>query len=101
MTFWAFLDRQLARMGARGWLVVGLYALTWRCLTLIHGNQAFAKLEEIVIQGLVIQGFLGLAAAFYFAASKGGVEMAERNQGLVEDQARANPPIADEPPSKK
>jgi hypothetical protein len=95
MTFWAFLDRQIARMGTRGWLVVGLYALTWRSLTMIHGNPAFAKLEEIVIQGLVIQGFLGLAAAFYFAASKGGVEMADRNQSLVEEQARANPPIDD------
>jgi hypothetical protein len=93
MTFWQFCDRQLGRMGTRGWLVIGLYALTWRSLTLIHSNPAFAKLEEIVIQGLVIQGFLGLAGAFYFAASKGGTEMSERNQSLIEDQARANPPI--------
>lgn len=94
MTFWQFLDRQLERMGARGWLVLGLYALTWRCLSLIHGVKEFAKLEEIVIQGLVIQGFLGLTVAFYFAASKGGVEMADRNQKLVEDNAKANPPIS-------
>lgn len=91
MTFWDFLDRQISRMGTRGWLVVGLYALTWRSLTLIHGLPQFAKLEEIVIQGLVIQGFLGLAAAFYFAASKGGTDMADRNQSLVEKQASAAP----------
>jgi hypothetical protein len=100
VTFWDFLDRQIARMGTRGWMSVGLYVLTWYSLHLIHGNPAFLKLEEIIVQGLVMQGFLGLILAFYFAASKGGVEMADRNQSLVEKQANASPPITDEKDAK-
>jgi hypothetical protein len=91
MTFWDFLDRQISRMGTRGWLTAGLYIMAWHSLDMIHGRPEFAKLEEILVQALVIQGFLGLAAAFYFAASKGGVEMADRNQSLVEAQAKASP----------
>lgn len=84
MNGWQFLDAQIARLGRfvdrifdieiRAWIAIGAYGLVVYSLSLIHNNPAFAKLEELIIQALVIQVFVTGVVGFYFAASSAGTE---------------------------
>lgn len=58
---------------------------------------ANVKLFELLAQGIVMQGFLQLVGAYYFTASKSGVELAERNAGIVEASATASNVLAANP----
>lgn len=81
---------------ARERMATGLYALVCSVLVMLYVNPALAevKLFELIAQGIVMQGFLQLAGAYYFNASKSGVEMAERNQRVIEASATASSDLA-------
>ena len=102
MTFWQFLDRQIGRLDIRVLLTAGLYVMAWHALNMIHGVKGFEKLEELLVQALVIQGFLGLILAFYFAANQGDAVRSE-NTGkfadAMKEQAKATTAAAGVAPS--
>lgn len=108
MNVWQYLDsradrkleirklRQPVRIDARGWIGIGVYILTIGVLAMIVlfpslRNDEFFKTLATLIVGAYIKDVVSWA----YQATKGGGELAERNATLVEEQARASPPIGD------
>jgi len=83
---------------ARGWIGIGVFALSVMLLTMMYNSAAFRNDEFIqTIATLVIgTGFVGGVVAWAYAATKGGGELADRNASIVEQQAKASPPISSE-----
>lgn len=79
---------------ARGWMAIGLFVEVNFIIGAMVFNPELAAVDlfKSLAQAIVLQGFLQLAAAFYFTASKGGTDMAERNQAIVEQQAQSGTP---------
>ncbi|MBS7669318.1 hypothetical protein [Croceicoccus gelatinilyticus] len=71
MTFWQFVDRRLDRMHwprARTVAGAGSFLMTLIVLLMIYVQPELAKddLFKMLAQGVVIQGFVGLAMPFWF-----------------------------------
>lgn len=91
-------DRPWWAPDARGWIGIGVFALSVMLLTMMYNSSAFRNDEFVqTIATLVIgTAFVGGVVAWAYAATKGGGELAERNAGIVEKQAIASPPISEE-----
>lgn len=74
MTFWDFLDRQLARIRAEHVAGAGVFILTGIVLALIATWPELAKddLFKTLAQAVVVQGLVGLAMASWFTKKAGG-----------------------------
>jgi multisubunit Na+/H+ antiporter MnhB subunit len=85
---------------ARGWIGIGVFALSVLLLAMMYRNTAFRNDEFIqTIATLVIgTAFVGGVVAWAYAATKGGGELAERNADIVKKQAEASPPISEDKP---
>lgn len=83
---------------ARGWIGIGVFALSVMLLAMMYNSAAFRNDEFVqTIATLVIgTAFVGGVVAWAYAATKGGGELAERNAGILEKQADAFPPIFDD-----
>ncbi|HEX8415640.1 MAG TPA: hypothetical protein VF637_17435 [Sphingomicrobium sp.] len=81
---------------ARGWIGIGVFALSVMLLTMMYRSSAFRNDEFIqTIATLVIgTAFVGGVVAWAYAATKGGGELADRNASIIEKQAEASPPIS-------
>lgn len=73
MTFWDFLDRQLARVRAEHVAGAGVFILTGVVLALIATWPELAKddLFKTLAQAVVVQGLVGLAMASWFTKKAG------------------------------
>ncbi len=92
-------DRPWWAPDARGWIGIGVFALSVMLLTMMYNSSAFRNDEFIqTIATLVIgTAFVGGVVAWAYAATKGGGELADRNASIIEKQAIASPPISEEP----
>lgn len=68
MSFWDFLDRQLARIRGDAIAGAGIFVLTFVVLYMVA---AYPKLSEnelfkMLAQAIVVQGLVGLAMAAWF-----------------------------------
>lgn len=72
MTFWDFLDRQLARVRAEHVAGAGVFILTGLVFALVAAWPALAKddLFKTLAQAVVVQGLVGLAMASWFTNRK-------------------------------
>ena len=76
---------------ARGWISIASFMLTVMVLWMLvafpelRGDDYFKSIATLIIG----TGWINGALAWAFAATKGGGELAERNQRLVEQQAAA------------
>ena len=79
---------------ARGWVGLGVYAMAAWCIVSLALWPDIAEHEftKLIYQGIILQAFVQSVVGFYFIASKSGVDLAERNQGIVE-AAAANPTV--------
>jgi multisubunit Na+/H+ antiporter MnhB subunit len=120
MNVWQFLDRRATRrqalrlarirhprtrlklIDARGWVGIGVYGLSVMLIWMMAAfpellkNEFFKTIATLIIGTAFVNGVVSWA----YSATKAGGELADRNAKLVEDQARANPPI-DEGKAKK
>ena len=73
MTFWDFLDRQLARVRAEHVAGAGVFILTGLVFALVAISPALAKddLFKTLAQAVVVQGLVGLAMASWFTTKRG------------------------------
>ena len=83
---------------ARGWIGIGVFALSVMLLAMMYNSSSFRNDEFIqTIATLVIgTAFVDGVVAWAYAATKGGGELAERNAGILEKQADASPPISED-----
>jgi hypothetical protein len=74
MTFWDFLDRQLARVRAEHVAGAGVFILTGAVFALVTLKPELAKddLFKTLAQAVVVQGLVGLAMASWFTVKRGG-----------------------------
>lgn len=84
---------------ARGWIGLGSYGLVVLVIVLIWADRTLLDNDffKVIATAIVLTGWNGGPLSWAYAATKAGGEMAERNQTLVEDQAKASPPISKEP----
>lgn len=68
MTFWDFLDRQLARIRGDAVAGAGIFALTVVILIMVANFPKLAdnELFKTLAQAIVVQGLVGLAMAAWF-----------------------------------
>lgn len=68
MTFWEFLDRQIARISPSGVAGAGIFALTGVVLYMLGTKPELAEqdLFKTLAQAIVVQGLVGLAMAAWF-----------------------------------
>jgi multisubunit Na+/H+ antiporter MnhB subunit len=74
---------------ARGWIGIGVFALSVMLLSMMYRSSSFRNDEFVqTIATLVIgTAFVGGVVAWAYAATKGGGELADRNATIVEKQA--------------
>jgi hypothetical protein len=74
---------------ARGWIGLGVFALSTMLLWMMYADQAFREDEFVqTIATLVIgTGLVGGVIAWAYSATKNGGELADRNAAMVERQA--------------
>lgn len=72
MTFWDFLDRQLARVRAEHVAGAGVFILTGLVFALVAMSPDLAKddLFKTLAQAVVVQGLVGLAMASWFTTKR-------------------------------
>ncbi|RVT93682.1 hypothetical protein [Sphingomonas crocodyli] len=86
----------LPRPDARGWIGIGVYALVVMVLVMLAALPELRQDEYFkTVATLIVGAFIKDVVAWAYAATKGGGELAERNASLVEQQAKASPPISD------
>lgn len=68
MTFWEFLDRQIARVKPSGVAGAGIFVLTFVVLWMLRDDRTLAEndLFKTLAQAIVVQGLVGLAMAAWF-----------------------------------
>jgi len=68
MTFWDFLDRQIARVKPSGVAGAGIFVLTFVVLWMLRDDRTLADndLFKTLAQAIVVQGLVGLAMAAWF-----------------------------------
>jgi len=68
MTFWDFLDRQIARVKPSGVAGAGIFILTGVVLWMLRDDRTLADndLFKTLAQAIVVQGLVGLAMAAWF-----------------------------------
>ena len=68
MTFWDFLDKQLARITGGAVAGAGIFMLTGVVLWLAAANPELRQDElfRVLAQAIVVQGLIGLAMASWF-----------------------------------
>lgn len=73
MTFWEFLDRQLARLRVEQVAGAGVFLLTILIFHMIRKEPALADndLFKTLSQAVVVQGLIGLAMAAWFTTKRG------------------------------
>jgi hypothetical protein len=85
---------------ARGWVMIASFTLVLIILLMIwtvpdlRDDEFFKNLAILIVGTAWING----AVSWAFAATKQGGELADRNASLVEQQAKASPPISDPNP---
>ena len=74
MTFWAFLDRQIARISPSGVAGAGIFVLTGVVLYMLAKDRTLAgnDLFKTLAQAIVVQGLVGLAMAAWFTKKDEG-----------------------------
>lgn len=74
MTFWEFLDRQIARISPSGVAGAGIFALTGVVLYMLGTKPELAEqdLFKTLAQAIVVQGLVGLAMAAWFTKKDEG-----------------------------
>lgn len=72
MTFWAFLDRQFARLRVEHVAGCGVFLLTALVFWMLAVNPALADndLFKTLSQAVVVQGLVGLAMAAWFTTKR-------------------------------
>lgn len=83
---------------ARGWIGIGVFAMSVLLLLLMYSSREF-RADEFVqtVATLVIgTGFVGGVVAWAYAATKTGGELADHNARIVRDAAA---PVKVEPPA--
>jgi hypothetical protein len=85
---------------ARGWISLASFFLTVMVLWMLVAfpelrRDEFFKSIAVLIIGT---GWINGALSWAFSATKSGGELAERNASIVEQQAKASPPISEERP---
>lgn len=82
---------------ARGWIGIGSYMLVVLVIGLISADRSLLDNDffKVIATAIVLTGWNGGPLSWAYAATKNGGELADRNQSLVEQQAKASPPIAD------
>lgn len=93
MTTWRWPD-------ARGWIGLGSFALTVTTLAMILFDRTLLRDDffKVIATAIILNGWNSGPLAWAYAATKAGGELAERNQGIIERQAKASPPIAEDKP---
>lgn len=73
MTFWEFLDRQIARIKPAGVAGAGIFVLTFFVLLMLQDDRTLADndLFKTLAQAIIVQGLIGLAMASWFTKSSG------------------------------
>jgi hypothetical protein len=68
MTFWQFMDRQIARLSPSGTAGAGIFILTGIVLLMVYNDRTLADsdLFKTLAQAIVVQGLVGLAMAAWF-----------------------------------
>ena len=68
MTFWEFLDRQIARTKPSGVAGAGIFILTGVVLWMLWRDPELAETDlfKTLAQAIVVQGLVGLAMAAWF-----------------------------------
>lgn len=79
----------------RGWVGVACFALTLIILWMIWADRALLHDDffKVIATAIILTGWNNGPVGWAYQATKSGGELAERNAGLVEEAARANPPI--------
>lgn len=74
MTFWEFVDRQLARITANAVAGMGIFILTGIVLYMIGAFPELAEndLFKTLSQAIIVQGLIGLAMAAWFTKNENG-----------------------------
>ena len=77
MTFWQFIDKQLARVTATAVAGAGIFILTAAVLVIIviRPDVADSQLFSVLAQAIVVQGLVGLAMASWFTIKQGRDEV--------------------------
>lgn len=88
---------------ARGWIGIGSYMLVVLIIVLIWADRTLLNNDffKVIATAIILTGWNGGPLSWAYAATKSGGELADRNAALVERQAEASPPIADQPTDKK
>lgn len=83
---------------ARGWIGLGCYILVLVLLGMMWADKDLLKDDffKVIATAIILTGWNNGPVGWAYQATKGGGELADRNQALVEQQAKASPPIADE-----
>ena len=96
-------DRPWWAPDARGWIGIGVFALSVMLLTMMYNSASFRNDEFVqTIATLVIgTAFVGGVVAWAYAATKGGGELADRNATIVERRTtEPQPVIVTNPPEQ-
>lgn len=82
---------------ARGWIGIGSYSLVVLVFILVYADRTLLSNDffKTIATAIILTGWNGGPLSWAYAATQSGGEMAARNQALVEQQAKASPPIAD------
>lgn len=82
---------------ARGWIGIGSYSLVVLVIVLVCADRSLLNNDffKVIATAIILTGWNGGPLSWAYAATKSGGEMADRNQALVEQQAKASPLTAD------
>jgi hypothetical protein len=83
---------------ARGWIGIGSYLLVVLIVVLIWQDRTLLNNDffKVIATAIILTGWNGGPLSWAFAATKSGGELADRNADILQQQAQASPPIADE-----
>lgn len=73
MTFWDFLDRQIARLSPSGTAGAGIFILTGIVLAMVYNKPTLSEMDlfKTLSQAIIVQGLVGLAMAAWFTKRSG------------------------------
>jgi len=77
---------------------MGSFMLTVATLTMILFDRTLLRDDffKVIATAIILNGWNNGPLSWAYSATKSGGELADRNASLVEQQAKASPPISDE-----
>lgn len=95
MQFPITIKLTVVKPDGRGWVAVACFVLVLLMLLMMWADRSLLRDDffKTIATALIITAWLNGPVGWAFQATKSGGELADRNASLVEESARARPPI--------